>query len=435
MNVKEFEKKEKSTAELTVELTPEEFEAAVQKAYMKNRGRISIPGFRKGKAPRKMIENLYGAGVFYEDAIDALAPEALKMGVEEQKLDTVGRPSILDFSVGEDKGLTIKFGVSLYPEVTLGEYKGIAAPKAEVSVSDEDVEKEIESVREQNARIETADREAKNGDTVDIDFEGFTDGVPFEGGKGEHYDLELGSGSFIPGFEDQLVGVKAGDSVDVNVTFPTQYNPALAGKDATFKVTVHEVKEKLLPDLDDEFAKDVSECDTLDEYRQSVRENLTKKREDEAKRDFEDAVLEKLVDGITCDVPDAMVEEHLDNMMENFRYNLSAQGMGLEQYLGFMGMDVPTFREQSRPNALRQIKADLAFEAIAKTEDFPVSDEEVEAEYQRLAGQYKMELDAVKKAITEDAVRTGLKIDAAHKLVFSSAVAEEKAPETEGEAE
>lgn len=426
MNVKEFEKKEKNTAELTVLVSPEEFEAAVQKAYLKGRGRIQIPGFRKGKAPRKMIEAMYGQGVFYEDAVEALTPDALESGIREQAIDTVGRPSILDFDIGEDKSLSIKFRVSLYPEIKLEGYRGIAAPKPPVEVTDHDVEHELEHVREQNARIETAERPAENGDTVSIDFEGFMDGVPFEGGKGEGYDLELGSGTFIPGFEGQLVGKSAGEDCEVQVTFPDAYAPELAGRDATFKVHVHEVKSKELPELDDEFAKDVSEFDTLEEYKASVKEELTQRRLGEAQSAFEEVVMNRLAGMVEGEIPDAMVEDQLDQMMSNFRYNLASQGMEMEQYLSMMGMTVEQFRQGGRSSAEKQLRLDLAFEHIAKTEDFEVTDEDVEAEYQRLADQYKMGLEDVKRAITADSVKTGLRLERAKALVLDTAVAEEK---------
>ncbi len=426
MNVKEFEKKEKNTAELTVVAAPEEFDAAVQKAYLKGRGRIQIPGFRKGKAPRKMIEAMYGQGVFYEDAVEALAPEALDAGIKEKELSTVGRPSILDFSIGGDKSLSIKFLVSLYPEVTVEGYRGIEAPKPEVNVTDADVERELQSVRQRNARIETAERPAQNGDIVTIDFEGFMDGVPFEGGKGENHDLELGSGQFIPGFEEQLVGKSAGEECEVNVTFPEAYAPELAGKDATFKVTVHEVKSKELPELDDEFAKDVSEYDTLEEYKASVRDEITEQRRGDAQSAFEDVVLSRLTDKVEGEIPDAMIDDQVEQMMSNFRYNLASQGWEMDQYFQMMGMSAEDFRRNSRPTAEKQIKLDLAYEYIAKTEDFPVSDEDVENEYQRLADQYKMGLDEVKRAITADSVKTGLKLERAKSLVLDTAVVEKK---------
>ncbi len=436
MNVKEFEKKEKNTAHITVTVSPEEFDAAVQRAYLKNRGRISIPGFRKGKAPRKMIESIYGAGVFYEDAVEEVAPAALDAGIKEKELETVGRPSILDFNIGEDNSLTVKFLVSLYPEVTVSAYKGIAAPKMAVRVTKKDVENEIGRVRERNARVESVDREAKNGDIVNINFEGFIDGVPFEGGKGENHDLELGSGTFIPGFEEQLVGAAAGGDKDVNVTFPEAYAPELAGKDATFKVHVNDVKAKELPELDDEFAKDVSEFDTMEEYSASVKEELTERKRQESQRGFEEAVLSRLTDNVQCEIPDAMVDEHVDQMIQNFKYNIVSQGMDFDQYLSMMGMTQESFSAGMRPTAEKQIKLDLAFEHIAKVEDFPVSDEDVEAEYQHLANEYKMKPEDVKRAVTADSVKTGLKLEKAKKLVLDTAVAEKKekkADKSEGE--
>ena len=435
MNVKEFEKKEKNTAELTVLVSPEEFEDAVQKAYLKGRSRIQIPGFRKGKAPRKMIEAIYGAGAFYEDAVEALAPDALEAGIKEQSVDTVGRPSILDFNIGEDKSLSIKFRVSLYPEVKLEGYRGIAAPKPAVRVTKKDVEHELEHVREQNARIETVDRAAEKGDIADIDFEGFVDGVPFEGGKGEHYDLELGSGQFIPGFEDQVIGAAPGSDVEVKVTFPKEYTPELAGKDATFKVHVNEVKVKELPDLDDEFAKDVSEFDTLEEYSASVKEQISERRRGEAQSAFEEVVMSRLTDKVECEIPDAMIDEQADQMMSNFRYNLMNQGMDPDQYFKMMGMNAQDFRSSVRPTAEKQIKLDLAFEHIAKVEDFDITDGDIEAEYSRLADQYGMKVEDVKKAITADSVKTGLRLEKAKQLVLDTAVVEKKEKKAEAEAE
>lgn len=436
MIVKNFEKKEKNTAELTVEATAEEFEAAVNKAYLKGRSRISIPGFRKGKAPRKMIEAMYGTGAFYEDAAEELYPEMLQFGVTEEKLDVVGRPGIADMKVGEEKNLTVKFVVALYPEVVVKDYKGIEAPKPAVKVLKKDVDREIDKVREQNARVETVERKAKKGDIATIDFEGFMDGVAFEGGKGEDYDLELGSGTFIPGFEEQIVGKKAGDDFDVNVTFPTEYAPELAGKDATFKVSLKNVKEKILPELDDEFAKDVSEFDTLKEYQDSVKAELTEKRKSEAEEAFKNVVLSRLVDKVEGDIPDAMIEDHVDNMIGNFKYNISTQGMDFDTYLKMMGMSEEMLRVELRPTAEKEIKADLAYEYIAKTENFEVTDEDVEGEYKRLADQYGMEIESIRKAVSADSVKTGLVIDKAKDFVLANAkVEKEKKAEDTAEAE
>ena len=431
MNVKEFEKKEKNTAELTVEVSAEEFEAAVQKAYLKVRGKITVPGFRKGKAPRKMIESMYGAGVFYEDAVEILYPEVLQYGVEQEKLEIVGQPSILDFNISEEKTLTLKYLVSLYPEIKLGQYKGIAAPKPTVRVTKKDVEREIERTREANARIQSVDRKAKSGDIANIDFEGFIGDEAFEGGKGEAYDLELGSGQFIPGFEDQLIGASAGDELDVNVTFPKAYAPELAEKDATFKVKVNEIKEKILPELDDEFAKDVSEFDTLAEYSASIKERITEERKADAQKSFESVVLTRLVDGAECDIPEAMIDDQVEHMINNFRYNLASQGIELEQYMSMMGMNLEAFKKESHSTAEKQIKLDLAFEAIAKAENFEITDEQIEEDYKRLAETYKVEMDAVKSSVPTDTVKTGLSIEAARKLVLDSAVAERKEKKAE----
>ena len=426
MNVKEFEKKEKNTAELTVEVSAEEFEEAVAKAYLKVRGKITVPGFRKGKAPRKMIESMYGTGVFYEDAVEILYPQALQFGITQEKLEIVGQPAILDFNINDEKALTIKYLVSLYPEIKLDQYKGIAAPKPAVRVTKKDVEREIERTREANSRIVSVERAAKSGDIANIDFEGFIDGVAFDGGKGEAFDLELGAGQFIPGFEDQLIGSIAGEERDVNVTFPKAYAPELAEKDATFKVKVNEVKEKILPDLDDEFAKDVSEFDTMDEYFASVKDRITEERKSDTQKSFENVVLSRLVDAAECDIPEAMIDDQVEQMINNFRYNLSSQGVSLEQYMSMMGMDIESFKRESRSSAEKQIKLDLALEAIAKEENFEITDEQIDAEYKRLADNYKVEEDIVKKSITADSIKTGLCIDAARSLVLETAVAEKK---------
>ena len=383
-----------------------------------------------------MIEAMYGTGAFYEDAAEELYPEMLQFGITEEKLDVVGRPSIADMKIGEEKNLTVKFVVALYPEVVVKDYKGIEAPKPAVKVLKKDVDREIDKVREQNARVETVERKAKKGDIATIDFEGFMEGVPFEGGKGEDYDLELGSGTFIPGFEEQIVGKKTGENFDVNVTFPTEYAPELAGKDATFKVTVKNVKEKILPELDDEFAKDVSEFDTLKEYQDSVKADLTAKRKSEAEEAFKNVVLSRLVDKVEGEIPDAMIEDHVDNMIGNFKYNISPQGMDFDTYLKMMGMSEEMLRVELRPTAEKEIKADLAYEYIAKTEKFEVTDEDVEGEYKRLADQYGMEIESIRKAVSADSVKTGLVIDKAKDFVLANAkVEKEKKAEDTAEAE
>ncbi|MGE4485607.1 MAG: trigger factor [Oscillospiraceae bacterium] len=426
MNVKSFEKKEKNTAELTVEVSAEKFEEAVNQAYRKNRNSISVPGFRKGKAPRKIIENMYGASVFYEDAIEILYPQAFEFAVTSEKLSIVGQPGLLDVNISDEKIVTIKYSVALYPEVKMGEYKGITAPKESVRILKKDVDEEIEQIRKRNARIVTADREAATGDTAIIDFEGFLDGKPFEGGKGTDYSLVLGSGQFIPGFEEQVVGMKAGEERDINVSFPEEYTADLAGKPVVFKVKLCEVKESILPELDDEFAKDVSEFDTLEAYRNSIKDNLTERKKSQADKAFEEAVMDKIIEGMACEVPDAMVDERINQTIQSYSYNLSSQGMSFENYLQMMGTNMDDYKASMRPSAEKQIKADIALEQIAKTEDFEVSDEEAEAKYSEFAEKYSMEMDAVKKAINEDAVKQQIKIEKAEKLIYSTAVTEKK---------
>ena len=334
MNLKNVEKKEKNTVELTIEVGAAEFDAAIDKVYKKQRGSISIPGFRKGKAPRKIIEGMYGSGVFYEDAINDLYPDTLAAAVKEAGLDMVGYPKVEMETVGKE-GFTFKATIAVRPEVKLGEYKGVSAPKESVEVTDEDVEKELKPYVDRATRLVSVEREAKTGDTVVMDFEGFKDGVPFEGGKAEKYSLELGSNSFVPGFEDQLIGVKAGDEKSLDITFPENYTPELAGQAVVFQVKVHEVKEPELPVVDDEFAKDVSEFDTLEEFKNDLAAKLKERRESESKRHFEDAVLAKVVENMECEIPDAMVEYEADKMVEDYANRINTQAMGItfESYL------------------------------------------------------------------------------------------------------
>ena len=426
MNVKSVEKKEKNTAEISVEIAAEEFETAVNQAYRKNRNSISVPGFRKGKAPRKIIENIYGQQVFYEDALEIIYPDALRFAVDSEKLETVGMPTLLDVKFGEDKNVTIVYLVALYPEVTLGAYKGVSAPKDTVRVLKKDIDDEIENVRKRNARIQTVDRAAKDGDTANIDFEGFLDGKPFAGGKDEGFDLVLGSGSFVQGFEEQVVGMKAGESKDIHVTFPGNYTPELASKPVVFKVKVNEVKESILPAVDDEFAKDVSEYDTLEEYRASVKEMLTERRKNFAERAFEEAVMAKVITDMQCEIPDAMVDERVEQTLQNYTYNLQAQGMTMDGYLQMMGMKLDDFKATLRPSAEHQIKNDLVLEQVAREEKFEITDAELEEKYQSFADMYKMELDSVKKAIGEDALRQQIGVEKARELIISTAVPEKK---------
>lgn len=356
MNVKSVEKQEKSTVELVIEIGKEEFEAAVEKVYKKQRGKISVPGFRKGKAPRKIIEGMYGSGVFYEDAINDLYPEAYAQAIEQEKLDAVAWPKVEIVDVGKE-GLTFKALVTVRPEVKLGEYKGLTAEKAEVAISDEDIDNELKPFINRATRMVTVERAAETGDTVVIDFEGFLDGKPFDGGKAEGHSLELGSGSFIPGFEEQLVGTKAGDEKELNVTFPEDYHAAeLAGKPVVFKVKVHEVKAKELPEVDDEFAKDVSEFDTLADFKKDLGEKLKERRETQNQRDFEAALMEQVMDNMEVEIPDAMVEYEADNLVNDMAQRIQAQGIPFDQYLAMTGMTMDIMREQAKAAALERVR-------------------------------------------------------------------------------
>jgi trigger factor len=439
MNLKNVEKKEKNTAVLTVEVGAEEFDAAVEKVYRKNKGVIALPGFRKGKAPRKLVEQMYGADVFFEDAVNDLYPEALTAAVKESGLDMVGYPSVEMQSLSKD-GFTFTATIALRPVPVLGTYKGIEAPKAEVTVTAEDVDGELKPLISRATHQVVVERPAQNGDIVVIDFEGFKDGVAFEGGKAEQYPLELGSGSFIPGFEDQLVGLSAGEEKDVNVTFPEDYGATdLAGAPVVFKVKVHEVKESQVPTLDDEFAKDVSEFETLDELKADLEKKLRERREESAQRDFENAVLTKLIENTEMEVPDAMVEYEADRIIEDYEGRMQGAGFTFDQYLQMMGTTRADFRENAKIAALRQIQGDLIFAAVAEAEQIQPSEEEIAAEYQKLADEYDMEVDTIKKAVPEEEIVRQLRTTQASKLVYDAAVATapvaEEAPAAEETAE
>ena len=444
MNVKSVEKQEKSAVQLVIEIGGEEFEAAVQKAYLKQRNKINVPGFRKGKAPRKIIEGMFGSGVFYEDAINELYPKAYADAVEQEKLDVVSWPNVEVLEAGKD-GLTFKATVTVRPEVKLGEYKGLTAEKEEVKITDEDIDNELKPYINRASRMVTVEREAQNGDTVVIDFEGFKDGVPFDGGKAEGHSLELGSGAFIPGFEDQLVGTKAGDEKDVNVTFPEEYHAEeLAGAPVVFKVKVHEVKEKQLPTVDDEFAKDVSEFDTLEAFKKDLADKLTERREAQAKRAFEAAIMEQVMDNMEVEIPDAMVAYETDQMVEDMARRIQAQGIPFEQYMAMTGMTIDIVRSQAAAAAMERVRRDLALGAVVAAENIEISDEDLEAEYKRLADEYHMELDQVKAAAPAEDVKKGLAIQKAEQVIYDSAkvgkaptkkkTTKKKVEETEGEA-
>ena len=432
MNVKNVEK-ENGKAQITVEIGKEEFDAALTKAYLKVKKDIQVPGFRKGKAPRKIVEAMYGAQVFYEDAIEEIFPDIYTAAVVDQKIKAVGQPSISNMETPAEGGVVLTVATELYPEVTLGQYKGLEVPKAEATVSDEEVEAEVDRLAQQNARISTVERPAVKGDTVVLDFEGFVDGVAFEGGKGENYSLELGSGQFVPGFEDQLVGASAGENKDIVVTFPEQYTKELAGKEATFKCAVHEVKEKTLPEKDDEFVKDVSEFDTMDELKADIRARAMKEKEDGIRSAFENACVAKAVENMTAEIPACMIEEQLDKQIEEFGYQMQRNGMSMDDYVKMMGGDMSRLRDSFRPMAENNVKANVLIAQVIEEEHIEVTDEEVEAEVAKLAEQYKMEADKVKEYLPVDSIKSDLSYRKAVQLIADSAIP--VAPQTETPAE
>ena len=437
MTVKSCEKLEKSRVALTIETSAEEFEAAVNKAYLKMRGKINVPGFRVGKAPRKIIEKMYGAEVFYEEAVNIILPDAYEAAVKEQGLETVGYPQVELESCTKD-GVVFKCTVAVYPEVKLGQYKGLEAPKAEVKVAAADVNARLKEMADRNSRLVSVERAVKKGDTADIDFEGFDNGVAFDGGKGENFDLEIGSGSFVPGFEEQLIGMKAGEEKDIDITFPENYTPELAGKPVVFHVKVNEVKVKEVPAIDDEFAKDVSEFDTLKDLKADIKKKMTAERTEAAQRAFEDVLMAKVAEGVEADIPQEMVELQAERMMEQFKQQLVSQGIPFDQYLKMTGTTEADFRQQAEGPASEQVKMDLAVEAIIKAEGLEASDEDVENEMKSVAEKYGMDLDTVKKYLRPEDVKEQVVREKVMKLVADNAVAvapaEEKAElEAEGE--
>ena len=437
MTVKSCEKLEKSRVALTIETSAEEFEAAVNKAYLKMRGKINVPGFRVGKAPRKIIEKMYGAEVFYEEAVNIILPDAYEAAVKEQGLETVGYPQVELESCTKD-GVVFKCTVAVYPEVKLGQYKGLEAPKAEVKVAAADVNARLKEMADRNSRLVSVERAVKKGDTADIDFEGFDNGVAFDGGKGENFDLEIGSGSFVPGFEEQLIGMKAGEEKDIDITFPENYTPELAGKPVVFHVKVNEVKVKEVPAIDDEFAKDVSEFDTLKDLKADIKKKMTAERTEAAQRAFEDVLMAKVAEGVEADIPQEMVELQAERMMEQFKQQLASQGIPFDQYLKMTGTTEADFRQQAEGPASEQVKMDLAVEAIIKAEGLEASDEDVENEMKSVAEKYGMDLDTVKKYLRPEDVKEQVVREKVMKLVADNTVAvapaEEKAElEAEGE--
>ena len=411
-------------ATVVVEIDKELMETGVNKAYMKARKDIMVPGFRKGKAPRKMIESMYGAHVFYEDGLEEIFPEIYDFAIAHQEgFKAIGRPNLTDMQISDDNVVTLTLTTEVYPEVTLGQYKGLEVEKAEVTVSDEQVQAELDRMAQNVAATETVDGPAKMGDTANIDFEGFDNGVPFEGGKGENHDLKLGSGSFVPGFEEQIVGMSAGEEKDINITFPENYHEELAGKTVVFHVKVNKVTETIVPAMDDEFAKDVSEFDTLEALKADIRAKALERAEKTAQTNFETACVDKAAENTTVDLPNALVERELDTQMERFAYQLQMGGYSMEQYAKMMGGDVSTMRNAFRPSAEKQAKVSVTLEKIAEVENVAVTDEEIADEIASLAKQYELEVEKVKKMVPTEELTESLKTRKAVQIIVDSAVA------------
>ena len=422
MNVKSIEKNG-NQATIVVEIDKELMESGVNKAYMKARKSIMIPGFRKGKAPRKMIEKMYGAHVFYDDGLEEIFPEIYQFAVVEQDVKAIGRPSLTDVNIDENSIVTITLTTETYPEVTLGEYKGLEVEKTEAAVSDEQVAAELDRMAQNVASTETVERAAEMGDTANIDFEGFDNGVPFEGGKGDNFDLKLGSGSFVPGFEEQVVGMTAGEEKDIDITFPEDYHAELAGKAVVFHVKLNKVTTTNVPELDDDFAKDVSEFDTLDELKADIRAKALENAQKQIDSAFEQAAVEKAAENTTVEMPKALVEAELDNQMERFAYQLQMSGYSIEQYAKMMGGDLNTMRNAFRPAAEKQAKITVTLEKIAEVEGVEVSEEDLNAEFEAMAKQYSLEVEKVREMVPVEEVKAGLKTRKAVKVIVDSAVA------------
>ena len=428
MTVKNIEKKG-NEATIVVEIDKDLMEKGVNAAYLKARKNIMVPGFRKGKAPRKMIEKMYGAHVFYEDGLEEIFPEVYQFAVIEQDVKAIGRPSLENMDINEEGIVTITLTTETYPEVTLGQYKGLEVEKVEAAVTDAQVNAELERMQQNVASTETVERAAEMGDTANIDFEGFDNGVAFDGGKGENFDLKLGSGQFVPGFEDQIVGMNAGEEKDIDITFPENYTAELAGKAVVFHVKLNKLTTTILPELDDEFAKDVSEFDTLEELKADIRAKALEKAEKQLNTTFENAAVEKAAENTTVEMPKALVEAELDNQMERFAYQLQMSGYSMEAYAKMMGGDVATMRNAFRPQAEKQAKINVTLEKIVEVEGITVTDEDIEAEFNALAAQYELELSKIKEMVSVEEVTETLKNRKAVKVITESAVA--VAPKTE----
>ena len=432
----QVEKLEKNMAKLTIEVSAEELDKAMEKAYQKQKSRISLPGFRKGKAPRKMIESMYGKGVFMEDAVNSLVPQEYSKAIADCDLEIVSQPEINVTQMEPGKALIFTADVATKPEVTLGDYKGVEVPKTEIAVTDEEVDAEVKKEQDKNSRtVVVEDRAAADGDITTIDFEGFVDGVAFDGGKGSDYALTLGSGTFIPGFEDQLVGANTGDHVEVKVTFPEEYQAKeLAGKEAVFQCDVKKIETKEVPELDDEFAKDVSEFDTLAEYKEDVKKNLTEKKEKEARTAKENAAVDKAIENAQMDIPELMVNSQCRQMMDDFARRMQQQGLSMDQYFQFTGQSMDKMMEDMKPQALKRIQTRLVLEKIAETENTQPSEEEITEEIQKMADAYKMEADKIREAIGEDGIeqlKKDLSVQKAVTLIADAAVEAEKAADAE----
>ena len=421
MNVKNIEKKG-NVATIVVEIDKELMESGVQKAYLKARKNIMIPGFRKGKAPRKMIEAMYGAHVFYEDGLEEIFPEIYEFAVMKQDVKAIGRPSLTDMDISEEGIVTLTLTTELYPEVTLGEYKGLQVKKERVTVTKEQVEAELDRMAQNVASTETVERAAEMGDTANIDFEGFDNGVPFDGGKGDNFDLKLGSGSFVPGFEEQIVGMSAGEEKDINITFPEDYHKELAGKAVVFHVKLNKVSVTNVPEKDDEFAKDVSEFETLEDLKKDIKAKLKADADKKAMNAFEQACIEKAAENTTVDMPKALIDAELDNQMERFGYQLQMSGYSMDAYAKMMGGDLNTMREAFRPAAEKQAKTNVMLAKIVEVEGFTVADEEVNAELEAMAKQYDMDLEKIKEMVPTEEIKSSLETRKAVKVIVDSAV-------------